>query len=85
MSFELLGVRRRFCQPQLLCIDEVLQQTIYALFAAHPELVSSDSLEACHHATAESWMADAIYDEATALQHLLERTVRDTKPPPESS
>lgn len=62
--------------PELAAIailDEVLQQTIYALFAAHPELVSGDTLEACHHATAESWVADAIYNQATALQHLLER------------
>ena len=62
--------------PELATIailDEALQQTIFALFAAHPELVSGDSLEGCHHATADSWVADAIYNQATALQHLLER------------
>ena len=57
----------------LAILDEVLQQTIYALFAAHPELVTGDSLEGCQHATADSWVADAIYNQATALQHLLER------------
>lgn len=62
--------------PELATIavlDEILQQTIYALFAAHPELVNGDSLEGCQNATADSWVADAIYNQATSLQHLLER------------
>jgi hypothetical protein len=57
----------------LALLDETLQQTIYALFAAHPELVSGDSLEGCSSVTPEAWLADAIYNQANALQYAIER------------
>jgi hypothetical protein len=57
----------------LAVLDETLQQTIYALFAAHPELVSGDSLEAYRDVTPEAWLADAIYNHANALQYAIER------------
>jgi hypothetical protein len=54
-------------------LDVTLQQTIYALFAVHPELVSGDGLEASLHATSETWLADIIYTQANNLQHVIQR------------
>lgn len=54
-------------------LDFTLQQAIYALFAVHPELVSGGSLEAAPHITAETWLADVLYSQASNLQHVIER------------
>lgn len=54
-------------------LDAALQQAIYALFAAHSELLDTDSLEDCGAATPQLWIADAIYNQATALQHTINR------------
>lgn len=57
----------------LALLDEVIQQSIYMLFAVHPELVSGESLEGCPHVAAETWLADAVYNQAGALQHAIDR------------
>ncbi len=54
-------------------LDLTLQQTVYALFAVHPELVSGQSFEAAPNTTAETWLADIIHDQACQLQHLITR------------
>lgn len=57
----------------LALLDEALQQTIYVLFAVHPEIVHGDTLEGCHALGAEAWVADAIYNQASSLQYTLGR------------
>jgi len=62
-------------RPQLAVLsvlDAALQQTVYALLAAHPELQSGDTLDACAVEPA-AWVADALYNQITALTHTLER------------
>ncbi len=54
-------------------LDVTLQQSIYALFAAHPELVSGESLECITAPGPETWLADAIYNHGCALQHAIRR------------
>lgn len=66
---------RLLAEPELAVLellDLTLQQTIYALFAAHPELIGGD-LEYCHTTTPQLWIADAIYNSASALQHTIDR------------
>ena len=41
----------------LALLDDALQQTIYVLFATHPEIVNGDTLEGCHALAAEAWAA----------------------------
>ena len=57
----------------LAILDELLQQTIYALFAAHPEL--TDQIPFYERTTlgSEVWVADAICIQATALQQTIDR------------
>ena len=57
----------------LKVLDTVLHQTNFALFAAHPELVSGDSLDYCTATTPQLWIADSIYNHASALQHAISR------------
>ena len=54
-------------------LDSTIQQVIYALFAAHPQLVSGGSLEHEPSVPAEAWLADAIYNQGIALQHAIDR------------
>lgn len=72
----------------LALLDDVLQQTIYVLFAVHPEIVHGDTFEGCHTLTADAWVADAIYNQASSLQYTIGRyrealtqaaTIRDAK------
>jgi hypothetical protein len=57
----------------LAVLDMALQQTLYSLFAAHPELVDGDTL-ADHWASGpDLWAADAVYDQVTSLQQALDR------------
>jgi len=57
----------------LALLDNVLQQTIYVLFAVHPEIVYGDTLEGCHRLDADAWVADAIYNQANSLQYTIGR------------
>lgn len=57
----------------LAVLDATLQQTLYALFAAHPELVDSSTLEMCWASAPELWIADCICEHITGLQHALDR------------
>jgi len=57
----------------LAILDELLQQTIYALFAAHPELTDQVPFYQRTSLTAEVWVADAIYSQASALQQSIDR------------
>ena len=57
----------------LALLDEAIQQTIYVLFAVHPELVSGGTLQHRHHLNVEAWLADALYNQANALQHAIQR------------
>ena len=62
-------------EPELAVLellDLTLQQTIYALFAAHPELIGGD-MQHCETTTPQLWIADAIYNSASSLQHTIER------------
>ncbi len=54
-------------------LDTTIQQVIYALFAAHPQLVSGESLENARTVPAEAWLADAIYNQGSALQQAIAR------------
>ncbi len=56
----------------LAVLDEVLQQAIYALFAANPELTDQEPYHLRGDLSAEVWVADAIYAQASALQHVIE-------------
>lgn len=53
-------------------LDTAVQQTVYALFAAHPQLVGGE-LEYAHDIDLEAWLADAIYNQGTALQYAIMR------------
>ena len=57
----------------LAVLDQTLQQTIYALFAAHPELVDDIPFHLRGNLSPEIWVADAIYNQANALQQAIER------------
>lgn len=57
----------------LAVLDATLQQTIYALFAVHPELVGSGTLETCWASGPDLWAADAVYEHIAGLQHALDR------------
>ena len=57
----------------LAVLDATLQQAIYALFCAHPELVGSGTLETCWASGPDLWAADSVYDHMTGLQHALDR------------
>ncbi len=57
----------------LALLDNTLQQTIFALFAAHPELVDNHTFELSWSAGPDLWLADAIYNQAVALQHSIGR------------
>ena len=57
----------------LAVLDATLQQTLYALFAAHPELTSGDTLETCWANGPDLWAADAVCNYISTLQHAVER------------
>lgn len=57
----------------LAVLDAALQQTLYSLFTAHPELVGGGTLEACWASGPDLWAADAVYEHVTGLQHALDR------------
>lgn len=54
-------------------LDVTLQQANFALFAAHPELVSGDCLEYHAATTPQLWIADSISNHVCALQHAINR------------
>jgi hypothetical protein len=54
-------------------LDMLIQQANYALFAAHPELTSGSELDFFCNATPQLLTADAIYNQACALQHAISR------------
>lgn len=57
----------------LAALDQLLQQCVFALFAAHPELTDDRPFHLREQLTAEIWVADAIYNQAIALQHTIEQ------------
>lgn len=57
----------------LAILDEALQQTIYSLFAVHPELVDEIPFHLREDLNPEIWVADAIYNQASAMQQAIER------------
>jgi hypothetical protein len=57
----------------LAVLDAALQQTIYALFAAHPELIAGGTLETHSASGPDLWAADAAYEHIASLQHALAR------------
>lgn len=57
----------------LAVLDATLQQATYALFAAHPELVGTRTLEDYGANGPQLWAADALYDNITTLQHAIQR------------
>ncbi len=64
----------------LAVLDATLQQTLYSLFAAHPELVGSGTLETCWANGPDLWAADSVYDHITALQHALKVLIGKSSP-----
>jgi hypothetical protein len=62
--------------PQLAvlsALDHLLQQCIYALMAAHPELAAGTGADTYGATASEVWLADALCDHFTALQHAIAR------------
>lgn len=57
----------------LSVLDDTLQQTIYALFAANPELTEHVPFHERQELATEAWVADAIYAQASVMQQLIER------------
>ncbi len=54
-------------------LDFTLQQTIFAIFAAYPEILQHAYSCQNEGMPAQAWIADIIYEQASALQHTLER------------
>ena len=54
-------------------LDFTLQQTIYAIFAAYPEILEQAHSPHNEGMPTQAWIADIIYEQASALQHTLER------------
>ena len=57
----------------LAILDAALQQTVYALLAAHPELAVGDTLETCWASGPALWTADSVHEHIAQLQHAIER------------
>jgi len=57
----------------LAVLDATLQQTLYSLFAVHPELADGSTLDTCWANGPDLWAADTIYERVTGLQHALDR------------
>lgn len=62
--------------PQLSAIavlSKTLPQVRWALLAAHPELSNCSDLGSCHDTTPETWVADALLNQFSALESGLVR------------
>ena len=57
----------------LAILEAASQQTLYALFAGHPELAGDQTVETSWLSEPELWAADAICTHISALQHAIER------------
>jgi len=63
----------------LTALDVILQQTAYALYAAHPEMTHADPTEHEWSREPDLWVADALCEQISALQHAIERYKQATQ------
>ncbi len=54
-------------------LDAVLQQTIFALLAAHLEVLGQEPFDKSPAISKQALLADIICEQASSLQHTLER------------